>query len=638
MKKEARLDNSAQHRAANERRGHAGSTAVRAQRQRLAATRRGTRRVESEGPAAHAALQRIALGALAALLACSEGRGGPQAPRAATALVDLADLSGKDYRRVYGSVGSGVLGVPVAGGFDVDGDSLTDYALASFLASPGGKANAGSVFLVFGDGLISGSIDTATAQPSVLRVDGAAAYEHAGSEVWMDDVTGDGIGDLLVARQDFAHGGERVGAGALTIVVGGAALRERARALSPLDLASPEAEPPRLTIVGSHAGDRLGIWVRTGDVTGDGVADILVGADQHDAAAEQAGAAYLIAGGTPLSRGGIVDLASNELGPAQGRVLQLLPPAEPDPRGYHFGATCQIGDLDGNGRGELLLSAALNRSGASLDPFGGLTGESRGGAARGELFILFDDAIPDPPWAPGARVLLGDDPAALTRLRGQRGHETFGEELVAGADWDADGRADLFVGDLVADFRGRPDSGISHVVYEAERLRGLNLQIDELAELDPPIRVSSVLGASAGDLAGDTAGYGDVNGDGIDDLITCSPHASPGGRHHAGAIFVLLGNEQRLPGVLDLATLEGLPEGIELVQVHGATGTDFDRRDEGDTLCYSAAVGDADGDGRTDLIVNEMVGNGLLPAARDVGNLVVLSVGQLLGAASTSAP
>jgi hypothetical protein len=46
--------------------------------------------------------------------------------------------------------------------------------------------------------------------------------------------------------------------------------------------------------------------------------------------------------------------------------------------------------------------------------------------------------------------------------------------------------------------------------------------------------------------------------------------------------------------------------------------------DRGDTLCYSAATGDLDADGRTDLIANEMVGNGVAADAVNVGNLVVI--------------
>ena len=41
-------------------------------------------------------------------------------------------------------------------------------------------------------------------------------------------------------------------------------------------------------------------------------------------------------------------------------------------------------------------------------------------------------------------------------------------------------------------------------------------------------------------------------------------------------------------------------------------------------MCYSAAAGDVDGDGLTDIIANEMVGNGIAPSTLDVGNLIVM--------------
>ena len=51
---------------------------------------------------------------------------------------------------------------------------------------------------------------------------------------------------------------------------------------------------------------------------------------------------------------------------------------------------------------------------------------------------------------------------------------------------------------------------------------------------------------------------------------------------------------------------------------------------EGDVLCYSLAIGDMNGDGRPDLIVNEMVGDGVAVGAEDVGNLVLISGAALL--------
>jgi len=56
--------------------------------------------------------------------------------------------------------------------------------------------------------------------------------------------------------------------------------------------------------------------------------------------------------------------------------------------------------------------------------------------------------------------------------------------------------------------------------------------------------------------------------------------------------------------------------------------------DAGDTLSYSAASGDVDGDGRIDLITNEMVGNGIAGQV-DVGNLIVLSGAGLISPPET---
>ena len=93
--------------------------------------------------------------------------------------VDIGDLDPRagELLRVRGSTGSGELGAPVAAGGDCDGDGLPDVALASFLASPLGRDAAGEVYLVFGDGTISGEIDTATMSSRVLKIAGAGTSE-----------------------------------------------------------------------------------------------------------------------------------------------------------------------------------------------------------------------------------------------------------------------------------------------------------------------------------------------------------------------------------------------------------------------------------------------------------------------------
>jgi hypothetical protein len=572
------------------------------------------------------------IGLVPLLLACSSSEDtGPEFG------LDLASLGDEGLRRVYGSTGDGSLGLPVAGGLDVDGDGLPDVALGAMQATPLEAPRAGEVLVVFGDGTTTGAIDSAEARPDILRVYGSQAYEYAGSEIWIDDVTGDAVADVIIARQNYSPGlggaNEVAGAGAVSVVVGGAALRAQAERLAPLELGAPPPGIEVFTLVGAAADGRLGIWLRSGDVTGDGIADLVLGADleaQGDVRA--AGAAYVIRGGPHLSSTGEWSVAAGA-SPLSGHVARLVPPATPEPNNYHFGATCQIADLDGNGRGEVLVAAALSRAGAVLDRRGGYTARGSGGPRGGRLYIAWDDNFPAEPWPENFGFAVGSGAGSHSIVSGSAGNGAFGEELLGGLDWDVDGTPDLYVGDLTANLAGRPGAGSSHVIYDAARLRGLTTSIGALPTLDPPIRTTTVLGANVGDISGDTAAQGDFSGDGVADLVVCSPHANALRRASAGALHVFYGRPGGWPALVDLRD-PALGPSLDLLPVYGAHGT-FGN-DTGDTLCYSAAAGDLDGDGRTDLIANEMVGNGLSPAAEDVGNLVI--IGDPISSSARAAP
>ena len=527
--------------------------------------------------------------------------------------------------RVYGATGDGRLGVPVAGGHDLDGDGFRDLAVAYFLADPMGRVDAGEVDVVFGDGTIGGVVDTALDDPRVLRIFGAVVRETAGNEIWMDDVTGDGVGDLLIGRQNFTPD-SRIGAGALTIVVGSPALRRLAADLTPFDLADPPAGVTVATLVGANQLDRLGIWVRTGDVTGDGVADVVVGADQEDGEGEaNRGAVYVIRGGAHLAGAGTIELADFGATALAGRLARITPP--PDSDRYHLGSTCQIADLDGNGRAEVLASAALARGGASVHAGGapGGSAEARGGAPRGSLYVLWDDNFPAAEWTPGYTVDLADPPGARSVLHGGERNETFGEEVLGGRDYDGDGTADLFVGD----FLGATDEvdverpGVGYVFFDAAALRDREFDVDAVPA---SLAVTTIVGPSSGSLGADTAADGDIDGDGVADLVFASPYASPLGRTRAGAAHVLFGRAV-WPLLVDLSPGNvPHPDELRVAEIRAAHGDGVTggAADGGDTLGYSAAAADHDGDGRADLVINEMKGNGVASDAIDVGNLIVV--------------
>lgn len=545
--------------------------------------------------------------------------------------IDLAntDPDQVELQRVAGSVGNGAFGVPVTGGVDCDGDGNLDTAFGAMRASPLGRSLAGLVYLIFGNGQIGGTIDTAVESSQVLEILGDGNSETTGDEIWMADVTGDGIGDLLIGRQNFTPDSQRIGAGALSIVVGGEELRTLAQSLDPLDLRDVANAVTVTTLVGPSAFDRLGIWMRTGDVTGDGIADFVVGADQSSSPNEtHHGAVYVVRGGSHLASGGQFDLAALENTALEEHVIRVDPPSNSSH--HHFGATCQIADLDGNGRSEVLVAAALDRAGAVIRADGASIGTAHGsgGAPRGWLYIAWDDNFDSDPWTADDSFVMTDGPGSHSLLKGGEGNRRFGEEILGGLDYDLDGHADLYIGDIVGNVSGeigRSSSGSGHVIYQAALLKGLEIQIDE-----PPMSLDTVtiLGAAFGDIAGDTAAHGDFDGDGIADLAVASPHGIPLNRTKAGFIHILHGREGRWPERIDFADLPAGSE-VRISLIQGARG-EMAPSDSGDTLGYSAAAADLDGDGRVDLITNEMLGNGVSPNTEDVGNLIIVS-GGLMG-------
>jgi len=547
---------------------------------------------------------RLFISLIVALFPASCGGGGgtpPATPQLSTLDLAQVDTAVSPLLRFFGSTGRGDFGVPVAGGADCDGDGNEDFALAAMRAGPLGRPGAGAVFLAFGTGVVTGSVDSAGAHAGVLRVFGDQTEEVCGNEIWIDDVTGDGIGDLLIGRQNFTPAAGRLGAGALSIVVGGAALRTLAASLDPLDLRAPTVTVT--TIVGIAEFDRLGIWFRTDDVDGDGVRDIVLGADQRNG---RAGEAYVIRGGAHLAAGGSFDLADLD-----GNLATIRPPA--GSANTHFGATCQVADLDGNGRAEVLIASTLFRGGAGLRADGAPVGSARatGGTPRGTLSIAWDDNFPAAPWPAAFSFVIDQSPGSSTIIDGGTRNRRFGEEILGGVDYDGDTIADLFVGDITGDWSpsSRSSSGSGHVLYNAPLLKGLAFDLDNLPA---GVAMTTFLGAQAGDIAADTAAHGDFDNDGIGDLVVMAPHGRALGRSESGTAHVFYGTAGGWPAVIDLLTVD---DTLPVRLIAGAKIRDV--------LGYSATTGDPDGDGIPDLIVNEMLGEGASGQV-NVGNLIVV--------------
>jgi Ca2+-binding RTX toxin-like protein len=424
----------------------------------------------------------------------------------------------------------------------------------------------------------AGTVDLGNARPNA-SADGDRSSDQAATAVsGAGDVNGDGLADVIVGAP-LANPNGRTDAGSAFVVFG------RADGAS-IDL-SRIASGAGFRIDGAVRNDRLGSAVsRAGDMNGDGLADLIVGAREADNRGRSAsGSAYVIFG---KASAGAVDVGS--LG-SQGFRIDGATTGE-------RAATSVAGgrDVNGDGRPDVMLGSPL------ADP-GGRTNS-------GTVYVVFGKAG------------TGDvDTAALAGAGYAIDGAAAGDQLSAVAairDVDGDGRADVFTGARYADAPGRTDAGAAHVTAGKGD--------DGTVDLAAPAAATYVAhGAAAWDYAGTTLGQGgDLNGDGRSDLLLGAPGADPAARSGAGSAYLLFAPEAG--GTHDLAALDSTWR-IDGAAAGDAAGTAID------------AGGDLNSDGRADLVVGAPLGD---PAARSSAGVAHVLYGGGFGGtvdlAATAAP